>query len=149
MPAQKSFWSGLIRTQLESRLEALRTELLQLDESKGSATKSSAGDKHETGRAMMEQELVRIQAQTEVARKQLNELLQMPSTDSAVAAFGAAVRTKNGIYFLSVPLGRVQGTEDALFAISAGSPLGQVLLGKMAGASVSFRGNLFEILEVL
>lgn len=149
MPSQKSFWSGLIRTQLESRLETLRTELLQLDESKGSATKSSAGDKHETGRAMMEQELVRIQAQTEATRKQLNELQQMPSTDSSVAAFGAAVRTKNGIYFLSVPVGRVLGTEEALFAISAGSPLGQLLLGKMAGASVSFRGNLFEILEVL
>ena len=88
MPSQKSFWSGLIRTQLESRLETLRTELLQLDESKGSATKSSAGDKHETGRAMMEQELVRIQAQTEAARKQLNELQQMPSTECAVAAFG-------------------------------------------------------------
>ena len=98
---------------------------------------------------MMEQELVRIQAQTEAARKQLNELQQMPSTECAVAAFGAAVRTKNGIYFLSVPVGRVQGTEEALFAISAGSPLGQLLLGKTAGTSVSFRGNLFEILEVL
>ena len=97
---------------------------------------------------MMEQELTRIQAQIESARKQLNELGQMPSNASEKVAWGTAVRTKQGVYFLSVPLGRVKESAEPLFAISAGSPLGQLLLGKRTGDSVTFRGNEFNLLEV-
>ena len=100
MPSLKSNWTKLIDEQLRLRLKSLRREQVQLEESKGSATKSSAGDKHETGRAMMEQELTRIQAQIESARKQLNELGQMPSNASEKVAWGTAVRTKQGVYFL-------------------------------------------------
>jgi transcription elongation GreA/GreB family factor len=148
MPSPKSNWTKLINEQLRLRLESLRREQVQLEESKGSATKSSAGDKHETGRAMMEQELTRIQGQIESARKQLNELGQMPANSSTKVAWGTAVRTKQGVYFLSVPLGRVKESKEPLFAISAGSPLGQLLLGKSAGDSVTFRGNEFNLLEV-
>ena len=148
MPSLKSNWTKLIDEQLRLRLKSLRREQVQLEESKGSATKSSAGDKHETGRAMMEQELTRIQAQIESARKQLNEVGQMPSNASEIVAWGTAVRTKQGVYFLSVPLGRVKESAEPLFAISAGSPLGQLLLGKRTGDSVTFRGNEFNLLEV-
>ena len=148
MHSLKSNWILLIDRQLRLRLEALRSEQVQLEESKGSATKSSAGDKHETGRAMMEQELTRIQGQIESTRKQLNEVGQMPTNPMSEVVWGAAVKTKQGIYFVSVPLGRVKESEEPLFAISAGSPLGHLLLGKKAGASVSFRGNTFDVFEV-
>jgi len=148
MHSLKSNWILLIDRQLRLRLEALRSEQVQLEESKGSATKSSAGDKHETGRAMMEQELTRIQGQIESTRKQLNEVGQMPTNPMNEVVWGAAVKTKQGIYFVSVPLGRVKESEEPLFAISAGSPLGQLLLGKKAGDSVSFRGNTFDVFEV-
>lgn len=149
MSTPKASGTALIQSQLKERLETLRTELRQLEESKGSATKSSAGDKHETGRAMMERELVHIQGQIESARKQLNELGQMPKSAMSKVAWGSLVRTNRGVYLLSVPMGRVKGAEEPLFAISAASPLGQLLLGKEAGESVGFRGNNFEIIEVL
>ncbi|MBV42846.1 MAG: 3-oxoacyl-ACP synthase [Crocinitomicaceae bacterium] len=148
MPSLKSNWTKLIDQQLRLRLESLRRDQAQLEESKGSATKSSAGDKHETGRAMMEQELTRIQVQMESARKQLTELGQMPANSFEKVAWGTAVRTKQGVYFISVPLGRVNESKEPLFAISAGSPLGQLLLGKGAGDTVTFRGNEFNLLEL-
>ena len=148
MEATKTQWIKLIDRQLRLRLDALRAEQSQLEESKGSATKSSAGDKHETGRAMMEQELTHIQGQIESVRKQLIELGQMPTSPMAVVAWGAAVRTGQGVYFLSVPLGRVKEASEPLFAISAASPLGQLMLGMTAGEAVNFRGHAFELLDV-
>ncbi len=148
MEATKTHWIKLIDRQLRMRLDELRDEQSQLEESKGSATKSSAGDKHETGRAMMEQELTHIQGQIESIRKQLIELGQMPNSPMAVVAWGAAVRTRQGIYFLSVPLGRIKEAKEPLFAISAASPLGQLMLGMTAGDSVNFRGHAFALLDV-
>ena len=43
---------------VDDKIEMAKESIASINDSKSSATKSTAGDKHETGRAMMERELL-------------------------------------------------------------------------------------------
>ena len=58
---------------LDEKINSLKTSLLELEEGSENDTKSSAGDKHETARAMM-------QIEQEKLGKQLNELLEQKNS---------------------------------------------------------------------
>jgi transcription elongation GreA/GreB family factor len=99
-----------------------------------SETKSSAGDKHETGRAMLQLEM-------EKAGQQLAAIQQMKATlakvdytkTAALIRLGTLVETNIGTYFISISVGRLKITQQEVYAISASSPIGKVLLGKKEG----------------
>ena len=98
-------------------------ELLALDkaaqQSANNETKSSAGDKYETGRAMMHLEKERLARQMiEVAK--LRKPLEMinPEKIESTVALGSIVTTENRNYFLSVSLGEVELEEEKYFCIS-------------------------------
>lgn len=114
-----------------------------------SDTKSSAGDKHETARAM-------VQLEQEKLSKQLGEFLQMKSILSQInpeilhsqVGQGSLIHTSLGWYFLSVGLGQISLKGTTIFALNPNAPLGQHLMGKRVGEEVVFNGNTLEILEV-
>ena len=114
-----------------------------------SDTKSSAGDKHETARAM-------VQLEQEKLNKQLGESIQMKSTLNQInptilhkqVGVGSLIYTSLGWYFLSVGLGQISVEETTVFALSPQAPLGKQLMGKRVGEELVFNGNKFEILEV-
>jgi hypothetical protein len=114
-----------------------------------SDTKSSAGDKHETARAM-------VQLEQEKLNKQLGESIQMKSTLNQInptilhkqVGVGSLIYTTLGWYFLSVGLGQISVEETTVFALSPQAPLGKQLMGKRVGEELVFNGNKFEILEV-
>ena len=112
-----------------------------------SETKSSAGDKHETGRAM-------IQLEMEKAGQQLSEVNLMQEVlsrinvdkESEVACLGSLVKTTKGTYFLGVSVGKVIVKQHDYFVVSTNSPIGKQLLGKSVSDSIPF--NQAEILEI-
>ena len=55
---------------VNEKLLLSKDQITSINQSKSSATKSTAGDKHETGRAMMERELAIAEAQKAKAQKQ-------------------------------------------------------------------------------
>lgn len=59
---------------LSQRIDAAVWTLDGLTESRNTASKSTAGDKHETGRAMMEAEIQRAEQQLQKARVLRNEV---------------------------------------------------------------------------
>ncbi len=113
-----------------------------------SETKSSAGDKHETGRAM-------IQLEMEKAGQQLSEVNLMQEVlnkiivdkTSEIACLGSLVKTTKGTYFLAISVGKVVVEQQDYFVVSAQSPIGKQLLGKTVGDLIPF--NQAEILEVI
>ncbi|MFD1292921.1 3-oxoacyl-ACP synthase [Lutibacter holmesii] len=113
-----------------------------------SETKSSAGDKHETGRAM-------IQLEMEKAGQQLAEVSFMQTVLSKIVVtkvsnivcLGSLVKTTKGNYFLAVSVGQIKVENHTYFAVSAQSPIGKQLLGKKVGAIIEF--NKAEVLEVV
>ncbi|MCB0593810.1 MAG: hypothetical protein KDD28_06945 [Phaeodactylibacter sp.] len=127
------------RAALEAAQEAGNTE-----------TKSSAGDKYETGRAMMQQEQERNKVQLLKAIALKNQLAQLrPGQRSETAAPGSLAITNHGNFYLSVGLGRVTLGEDVFFAISLESPLGQLLKGKRAREEFPFQGRSYVVEEVV
>lgn len=133
---------------VNSKIESLQREFDDLRESLLSETKSTAGDKHETGRAMAQLEQEKLSGQLIESRRLLDSLNQIDSDKSSVSiGFGSLVETSRGWFFVSAGIGAIQVQNNSVFCITAGSPIGQLLLNKSAGDSIQLNGEI-EILSV-
>ena len=74
----KTEFKSLIINQMifdvEEKIQLSKDQINSINLSKSSATKSSAGDKHETTRAMMERELAMAQFQLQKAQQQKSDI---------------------------------------------------------------------------
>jgi transcription elongation GreA/GreB family factor len=120
-----------------------------LRESMESETKSSVGDKHETARAKMQSEQQGLHWQIEEVQGQLKELDRLDDQmQFHSAAFGALVQTNKGLFYITVPLGKVELESTNVYVISQVSPLGKVLLGQKKGKNFTFNSQVYEILDI-
>lgn len=134
---------------VEGRISSIKHAISDAQASANNETKSTAGDKHDTSRAMM-------QLEVEQKSKQLAETLKLKETLSKFSAekesmevdLGSLVQTSSAAYYISISAGKLDLEGKTYFAISGASPIGQQLLGKKAGDSFQFNGRTFEILEV-
>jgi transcription elongation GreA/GreB family factor len=123
-----------------------------MDDAQDSAnneTKSSAGDKFETGRAMMHLERDKNAQQLSEARK-LELFLSQIKSDKMFdrVAFGSVVQTDFGNYFISIAAGRILVDEKKYFAISPQAPLAKELMQKEKGDMITFNDKPIKILDV-
>ena len=135
---------------VDDKVNSAMSAIESTTESKNSATKSTAGDKHETGRAMMERELALSTAQLRKAQVLKNELSKISlEVDVTSVQLGALVVTSQGNYFISIGLGKINVLGDDCYAISGGSPLGIAMMGKQKGQKINFQGRNIEIIDVV
>ncbi|MEZ4793656.1 MAG: 3-oxoacyl-ACP synthase [Gelidibacter sp.] len=135
---------------VENRLQTVQNHLNEIQESLTSETKSSAGDKHETGRAMLQ--LEREKAGQQLAEtERLNEALSKidVSKRGKVIGLGSIVFTTQANYYISVSAGNITIDGNKFFAISPQTPIGQLLIGKEVDDVIVFRNETFTIREVL
>lgn len=127
---------------VNGRLLKLQHSIRNIQESLSSETKSSAGDKHETGRAMLQLEREKLGAQLAEVQK-LNETLLRISIEntSETIRLGSVVYTSSSNYFISISIGEINYDQDKFFAISPSTPMGKLLIGKREGESIVFRGT--------
>lgn len=135
---------------INDNIKVLEAALNDAQEAANSDTKGSAGDKHETGRAMMHIEKEKNAKQLS-ERLRLLEVLRLinPDESSKEVKIGSLVSTNNGIYFISIAMGKFNLDEDVIYIISPVSPIGQLLLGKVVGDEVKFNGRKFVIKGVV
>jgi transcription elongation GreA/GreB family factor len=131
---------------LQERVAVARAEIASTRGAFTSDTKSSAGDKHETGRAMVQQELDKLEEQHAklIALQQELERVPVERVFDRVA-FGSLVLTDQGTYFVSIGLGRIELDGGSCFAISLASPIGQALKDKRAGDAIILNGRSIAI----
>ena len=135
---------------VDEKVNSATSAIEATTESKNTATKSTAGDKHETGRAMMERELALSNAQLHKAQFLKNELSKISlEVDVTSVQLGALVVTSQGNYFISIGLGKINVLGDDCYAISGGSPLGIAMMGKQKGQMINFQGRNIEIIDVV
>ena len=121
--------------------------LLEALDSEG---KSSAGDKHETGRAMIQLEREKLAQQRKRNDQDLKTLGSLKNRVAIAQIYpGALVHTSLASYFLAIPADAFSHHQKNIYCISPQSPIGQLLLGKKTGESFTFRGNEIEILKVV
>lgn len=134
---------------LNKRLEAIQNNISDIQNSLESETKSSAGDKHETARAMLQidrekagHQLADIEKQQEILNK-----INLNSTFQNIA-FGSLVYTTQFNYFIAISAGEIAIENKKYYAISSGTPIAQLLLSKQVGDSIQFRDSKFTITEI-
>jgi len=130
-------------------MASLRKAISSIEESKLNETKSSAGDKFETGRAMMQMEQDKTESQLAVLNVTKNQLKQIShEMDCPEGMVGAIIKTDADNYYISVSLGKVVVDEVTYYAISPAAPLSKLMMGCVVGDVVEFRGREVRVLEV-
>lgn len=138
------------KTILNQRLELINSVNEGLKNALQSETKSTAGDKHETGRAMLQLEREKSGKQLAEIQKQVQIITKInPEQEHTNAALGSVVVTTNATYFISVSLGCMQIDSNDYYCISAATPMAKALLAKKVGDEVSFREQKFTITSVV
>ena len=135
---------------VESRLRSIRNTIAEIQESLLSETKSSAGDKHETGRAMLQLEREKAGQQLAEAQKVKEILAKIDVTNSSKkVCLGSVVYTSQANYFISIGAGKITVDGIDFFAISPNTPIGKLLFSKEIGDEVFFRDENFTIKEII
>ncbi len=135
---------------LENRIITIREALSSAQESANQETKSSAGDKHETGRAMMQLETEKLHAQLSQATEDLHRLQRLqPEKAHEVVGEGALVKTDKLDLYFSVSAGNFTLGPRNIITLSMASGLGIAARGHQAGESFSFRDRDYQILEIV
>ncbi|MDX1720699.1 MAG: transcription elongation factor [Salegentibacter mishustinae] len=134
---------------VEERIKRIEAAMAGLESDLENETKSSAGDKYETGREMINLEINKLAEQLQQFKNLRNTLKVAKSrTNHGFAQLGTAVKTNMANYFIAIPADRIIVDGDEYFAIGANSPIAQLLLHKKAGEEITFNGKSAEILEV-
>ena len=135
---------------IKQRIQTAETALAQAREASNDDTKSSAGDKYETSREMMQQDIdrnKRLLMDAQENKKTLEAIGQAHPGDTVSG--GSLVHTSEGSFYISISAGQLQSGNKTVFAISAASPIGKLMLGKKKGDHFAFNGKKYLLNEVL
>jgi len=111
---------------VNSRLENVNEVIASNKKALYSETKSSAGDKHETGRAMLQLEMEKASQQLS-SINDMKAVLEKISTEknSKVVCLGSLIITNKANYYLAISAGKLTIDLVDYFVISTNSPIGK------------------------
>ena len=113
-------------------------------------TKSSAGDKFETSREMMTQDLMTLEVQIKQSKLDLDEIQRLQAIKETAPSVqeGSLVKLGSDMFMLAVSIGQIDVENQKIYLLSKNSPLGQLLIGKKKNDLVNFRGKNLPIEEI-
>jgi len=134
------------KSHLENKILSLNTIIKEVSESSNSESKSSAGDKHETSKAMMQLEIEKLGTQLKEAELQLSEFekINFSKTIQTIEQ-GSLVETNKGYFLIASSIGKITVDDKTIFVISSKSPLAVAFSGKQKENNVSFNGVQYMI----
>jgi hypothetical protein len=131
------------------KVNSLEKEMESMRQAVQAESKSTAGDKHETGRAMIHLEQEKLHAQLAEAQNLLAELEQInPEQTLLTVQKGALVQTEHIQFYIAVGLGKINLDGQDIFVVSSQSPIGKQMLSKRAGGSFNMNGTEYIITSV-
>lgn len=137
------------KNQLNRKIIDLAKALQDVTEAGNNETKSTAGDKHETGRAMMQLEQEKLGRQLQEAEGQFAEFEKINfNLQSDQIVLGSLIETDKGLFLMATSIGRITVASKIVFVISPQSPLGKLLLAKKLKDTVIFNGVSYEVLSI-
>ncbi len=141
-------WEACL-TQVKNRIATAQQALDLAKEASLDDTKSSAGDKYETTREMMRQEIDRNERLLREAEHLQDQLEKIPlETSSEIVQLGSLITTDKGKFYLSISLGTLKVNGIDYWAVSSESPIGHLLKGKKKGDRITFNQRDYTILQL-
>lgn len=134
------------RNFIRGRVENLEISLKAAQESGNEETKGTTGDKHETGKAMMQLEQEKIGIQLSEMQKLSKAMDAIPTALSKEKIKpGNVILTDSGNFYISIAAGKISVNNEVYFAISAASPLGALFMKANVGGEISMQGKTYRI----
>ena len=138
-------------TLLKEKYRLLKEERDTMLEGILEETKSSAGDKFETSREMMTQDLMTLELQIKQSKIELDEIQRLQAIKETAPSVqeGSMIKLGSDWFMLAVSIGQINVEDEKVYLLSKNSPLGQLLLGKKKNEQVNFRGKNNPIEEII
>ncbi len=115
-----------------------------------SESKSSAGDKHETGRAMLQLEAEKLGAQYQETLKTYSFIKQLNHTEQhTTIELGSLIETNIGLFYICSGIGLIQALNKNVFVLSPIAPLSKTLISKRVQDTFTFNRKNISIISVI
>jgi hypothetical protein len=134
--------SGVIaelNKQLQTKLSNLTTNLQQAIDSRNSDTKSSAGDKFETSREMVQIEIHKIETEITKTQQFIFDLFSKVTK---------LIITDKGSFLISIPFGKLIINNTAVYCISNTAPITSPLINTKVSYNFDFGGVVYNVIDI-
>ncbi|MBP6385814.1 MAG: GreA/GreB family elongation factor [Pseudarcicella sp.] len=139
----------LILNSVQERIDTAKFLMDEIQEAANNETKSSAGDKYETSRAMgqISKDMYTRQFYSANSEKEVLQKINL-NLKFDFAFSGALVTTDIGVFFISISAGKIIHDHFTVIAVSPQSPIGAALYGKKAGDEFVFNSKTVVIKSI-
>ena len=144
----KSELLEIIHQKISEKIQKLE-QLIAETRASNNDTKSSMGDKYETSREMLQQEINNLQIQLNEHLKSQKILKNINPNPHKIVTLGSLVETEKGMFFIAISLGELSFNQEKIFVISAESPLAKAMNGKKTGESFVVNNLSQTIINIL
>ena len=139
---------------LKKKLNIFYNQKKELKQALNSESKSSAGDKHEIGRAMIHLEMEKLGNQIYEAEQNFKKLQSIKNhnnnnNNNEVIRLGSVVLTDKANYYISIATDIYKINSKIFYCISPKSPIGKLLLGKNLDDKIEFNNQVIQIIKIL
>ena len=147
---EKSEFLSFLNEKIEYKIRKANEYLESIQESIRSETKSTAGDKHDTNRELMQQERNKAAQNVShqlLAQKTIMELRK--SKSSKQIGFGSLIQTNRSFIYIGLSIGKVAYKDQNVLCVSPVSPLARAFESKTENQEVDFNEVLYFIEKVI
>lgn len=123
-------------------------KLIEETRASNNDTKSSMGDKYETGREMLQQEINNLQRQLNESLNQQSIIQKITSDPLSKVQNGALVKTDKGLFYIAASAGEIVIDHQKIMTVSAESPLAKAMYGLTEHQSFSVNNVTQKIVKV-
>jgi hypothetical protein len=147
----KSEIINVLKQNLADTYAGLKAELDSFKDKNGDTPKSSAGDKHETSKAMADIEAEKLSQSLDRVKQQLHQLANIkPDLVSSKIGLGSLFKANNNWYFIAISYGKISTPSlSNVFVISTSAPIYKSFFGKKIGDIVLFNNISFKISDLV
>ena len=147
---EKSQFISFLNEKIEYKTRKANEYMESIQESIRSETKSTAGDKHDTTRELMQQE--RNKAAQNISHHLLAQktIIELRNTKrSERITFGSLIETNRSWIYIGLSMGKVSYDGIDVLCVSPVSPLARAFEHKTKNETINFKGVEYSILKVL
>jgi hypothetical protein len=136
--------------QINDKISILQSEFKVYKDSAENETKSTAGDKHDTSKSMMQLEQEKMGAQLSDLLNQKSVLLNITvNTEQKSIGLGSLFYTNNGNFFLSIFSKQIILNSVNYFPVSIQSPIGKELLKSKKGSTITINAKQYTVIDIV
>jgi len=136
-------------TALKCQIVDIQNQIAALAEDAQNDAKSSAGDKHETGLAMMHLEQEKLNSKLSQLLQLEHSAKQLPEEKTInKVTLGSVVKTNHAVFYIGVPIQSFVYQNETVICVSAQAPLIQKILNKEIHSEINFNNLTYKILEI-